>query len=274
MPALIIGIEAMRDLGVSARLWGINIAATGLGVVIWMIVDRFPPLARRGRTFVTALSIGAILLPFASPRIEGVYRWVAVAGLRLHAAAIVAPLLIACVAAAHGIRSALMLSAASAIILALQPDAAQTTSFAAASACVLVLGPAREMHKLLSSLALLLLIACAAFIRRDPLPPVRHVEEIFGVLASRGPGWAAIGTVALLLLPLPFFAAWFRYRNRTALGLGVYVAMTLLAPAWGTFPVPVMGLGASPILGYFIALAVGFGAPERPRVIAPIAAEE
>jgi hypothetical protein len=36
----------------------------------------------------------------------------------------------------------------------------------------------------------------------------------------------------------------------------VYVAMVTIAPAWGTFPVPIMGYGVSPILGYFIALAL------------------
>ena len=72
-----------------------------------------------------------------------------------------------------------------------------------------------------------------------------------------------MATAALLLLPVPFFAAWLRHRRATALALGVYVAMTLLAPAWGTFPVPVMGYGAAPILGYFIALVAGLGGPSR-----------
>ena len=193
------------------------------------------------------------------------YRWVSVAGLRLHASSIVAPLIILCVtvAGSHGISGALAISATSAIILALQPDAAQTTSLAAACAVVIVHARRKQMHKVLLSGALLLAVSGASFIRHDPLPPVAHVEEIFGVVTSRGPGSAAMATGALLLLPVPFFAAWYRHRHPPALALGVYVAATLLAPAWGTFPVPVMGSGASPILGYFIALAVGVGRPSR-----------
>ena len=217
---------------------------------------------------LAAATIVAILLPFASEGMLGVYRWVSVAGLRLHASAIVAPLIILCVAAAasHGIGGALAISTTCAIILALQPDAAQATSLAAAAAIVLVHARRTQMYKVLLSVALLLVISGASFLRHDPLPPVAHVEEIFGIVASRGAGPAAMATVALLLLPGPFFAAWYRHRHPLALALGVCVAATLLAPAWGTFPVPVMGYGASPILGYFIALAIGAsGELERVR---------
>jgi cell division protein FtsW (lipid II flippase) len=267
LPALIIGIVAMRRLGVSTQAWAVNLAATALGLLVWFIGRRLPPPAgRASRAFLAAGGIAAILLPFASKGILGVYRWVSVAGLRLHASSIVAPLIVLGVAAAaaHGIGGALAISTASAIILAVQPDAAQTTSLAAACAIVLIHTPAKQMHKVLA-VALLLAVSAASFIRHDPLPPVAHVEKIVGVVASRGAGWAAMATVALLLLPAPFFAAWYRHRQPAALALGVYIAATLLAPAWGTFPVPVMGSGASPILGYFIALAAGVG---RPALIA------
>lgn len=266
LPALVTGIVAMRQLGVSRTAWSINIAATGLGLVVWAVVRRLPPPARPAtRALLIVASIAAILLPFAFEGILGVYRWVAIGGLRLHASAIVAPLIVLCVAAAaaHGIGRALAIGAISASILALQPDAAQATSLAAACAVVLVCTRTTQTHKLLLSVVVLIAIAAASFIRRDPLPPVAHVEEIFSIVSSGGPGPAAMATVALLLLPVPFFAAWYRQRRVAALALGVYVATTLLAPAWGTFPVPVMGQGASPILGYFIALAIGVGGPSR-----------
>jgi cell division protein FtsW (lipid II flippase) len=266
LPSLMIGIVAMRQLGVSTSAWSINIAATVFGLLIWSVGRRLPPLRRRAtRACLAGASIATILLPFASEGMLGVHRWVSMGGLRLHASAIAAPLIILCVAAAasHGISSALAIGTTAAIILALQPDAAQTTSFAAACAVVLVHSRRTQPRQALLSVALLLAVAVASFVRRDPLPPVAHVEGIFGVVASRGAGSAAMATVALLLLPVPFFAAWLRHRRATALALGVYVAMTLFAPAWGTFPVPIMGYGASPILGYFLALAVGLGGPSR-----------
>ena len=265
LPALVIGILAMRHLGVSKAAWLTNIAAAAFGLLIWATGRRLPPPARRGTQALLAFaSIAAILLPFASKGMLGVYRWVSVAGLRLHASAIVAPLIILCVAAvaSHSFRSALAISVTGGIILALQPDAAQATSLATACAVVLILVHTKPRHVLLT-VALLSAVSVASFLRHDPLPPVAHVEGIFSAVTSRGPGWAAMATVGLLLLPLPFFVAWHRHRRSTALALGVYVTMTLLAPAWGTFPVPVMGYGASPILGYFIALVAGLGGPSR-----------
>ncbi len=205
------------------------------------------------------------LLPFASEGMLGVHRWVSVAGLRLHASAIAAPLIILCVAAAAAqrISSALAIGATGVTILTLQPDAAQAISLAAACAVVLALARTEQTREVLLSVALLSAVSVASFVRHDPLPPVAHVEGIFGVVTSRGPASAAMATVALLILPMPFFAAWRRHRRPTALALGIYVAMTLLAPALGTFPIPVMGYGASPILGYFIALVVGVGGPSR-----------
>jgi Cell cycle protein len=206
-----------------------------------------------------------ILLPFASEGVLGVHRWISVAGLRLHASAIAAPLLILCVAAAASqqIANALAVSAIGGVIVALQPDAAQATSFAAACAVVLICAGTKQPRRVLLSIILLSAIAAVSFVRRDPLAPVAHVEGIFNAVSSRGPGPAAMATVALLLLPLPFFIAWYRHRHSTALAVGVYIAMTVLAPAWGTFPVPVIGYGASPILGYFIALVVGVGGPGK-----------
>ena len=103
---------------------------------------------------------------------------------------------------------------------------------------------------------LLLAAATLSLTQNDRLPPVPHVEGILTLVASTGIPWAVLGLASLLLLPLPFFASFARSRNHVALALGIYVAMTVLAPLWGTFPVPVMGYGASPILGYFIALAL------------------
>jgi hypothetical protein len=61
--------------------------------------------------------------------------------------------------------------------------------------------------------------------------------------------------VALLLLPLPFFVVFRQHRDGFSLAFGVYIALISLSPFLGTFPVPIMGYGVSPIVGYFIALA-------------------
>lgn len=265
LPALIVGIVAMRDLGVTASVWLTNVAAAVLGLLIFAFGRRLAPPTRGTPAWIAGASIAVVLLPFASEGVLGVYRWISVGGLRLHASAVVAPLIILCVAAAASHRSsiALAISVTTALILALQPDAAQTTSFAVACAVIIVHAMARQTQIALIGFALLLATSVISLIRHDPLLPVAHVEGIFGMITSAGLGPAVVATVALLLLPAPFFAAWHRHRRPTALALGIYIAATVVAPAWGAFPVPVMGYGASPILGYFVALAVAIGGPSR-----------
>lgn len=266
LPALVAGIVAMRQLGVATHALLTNAGAAVLGIVIWTVGRRVqPPTRRAALAVLTVLPLVAILLPFAGEGVLGVYRWVPAAGLRLHASAIVAPLIISCVAAtvSHRTAASLAIAVTGAVILAVQPDAAQTVSVAAACIVLFVLAGTKPSRSALLSAALLFAVSMVSFLRPDPLLPVAHVEEIFRVVASRGPGWTAMAIVALALLPAPFFAAWHEQRRPIALALGVYVVMTLFAPVWGTFPVPVMGYGASPILGYFIALAVALGDPSR-----------
>lgn len=272
LPALTVGILAMRQLGVPAAAWSLNIGAAVLGLLILSVVRRLPPLeGGAARACLAVASIATILLPFASEGMLSVHRWVAIGGLRLHASAIAAPLIVLCVAAAASqrITNALAIATTCGIILALQPDAAQSVSLSAACAVVLARSLWARPRQALLCITVLLAVSVASFVRRDALPPVAHVEGIFDVLAARGFGWAAMALLALLLLPAPFLTAWWRHRRGTPLALGVYVGMTVLAPAWGTFPVPIMGYGASPILGYFLALAIGLGGPsqfeERPR---------
>lgn len=256
----------MRHLGVNTAAWSTNIAAMAFGLLIWSIGRRFPPPTRPAtQAFIAAAAVSTILLTFMSEGMLGVHRWISVSGFRLHASAIAAPLILLCVAAAalHSHLSALVLALTTGIMLALQPDAAQTLSFVAGCAVVLVRARVQQRRNVLLSVALLAAVSVAAFIRHDPLPPVTHVEGIFAAATARAPAWAVAAALALLLLPVPFAAAWYRHRHLAALALGVYVVMTLLAPAWGTFPVPVMGYGVSPILGYFIALVVGVGRPSR-----------
>jgi len=248
----------MDHLGVGTVARISNVAAAAVGLLLCASSRYLPDRVAPAIPLLAAIAgIGTLLLTFASEGLLGVHRWVPVGGFRLHAAAIVAPILIVCIAVLARRQSvaSTAIAVASTTVLALQPDAAQATSLAVASAIILTreMG-GRRAHSMIG-LALLLGASVLAAVKDDPLPPVRHVEGIFGAVASMGTAWAAGGALSLLLLPLPFFVLWAYSRNSVPLALGAYIASTVLAPAWGTFPVPVMGYGVSPILGYFLALA-------------------
>jgi hypothetical protein len=98
-------------------------------------------------------------------------------------------------------------------------------------------------------------LAAWAWARVDPLPPVPYVEGIVGLARQSGPAWMVASLAALALLPLPFFVGPFSGHPAVARALGAYLCICILAPLFGNFPVPLVGFGLSPIVGYFIALA-------------------
>jgi cell division protein FtsW (lipid II flippase) len=259
VPALALGVIAMRRADVAAGAWLANIAAGVVGLLLLATGKCIPtPSARRTQFALAAGCIGIVLLCFASTGADGVHRWLSLGGLRLHASSLVAPLLITSVAAIAPARlfTAVAIAAVTTTVLALQPDSSQATSFAAACSTLLLFDFRRRRFPISAGVTLLLVVAMSSFIRRDPLPPVPHVEGILVLVGAISPVWAALGALALVLLPLPFFARFRHDHNGTNLALGVYVALITLAPFWGTFPVPVMGYGVSPIIGYFIALGL------------------
>lgn len=173
---------------------------------------------------------------------------------RLHAAAVLLPLLLAALPALARVRgwwASALAAAGVALALFLQPDAAQATAFAAGAVVLLLPGAGGRLPRLAGLLPLPLL-AGLAWRRADPLAPVPHVEEIVGLAAGLGAGWGVAAAAALALLPVPFLLAGRGAGSRAGLALGAYVAVTCLAPFAGSFPVPVMGYGVSPILGYLL----------------------
>jgi hypothetical protein len=73
---------------------------------------------------------------------------------------------------------------------------------------------------------------------------------------EQGTGWGVAAVASLLLLPLPFLKPRGTGDGRLGLALGVYVLVTILALVAGRFPVPVLGQGASPIIGYLVAIGL------------------
>lgn len=260
LPALAVGIRVMRASGVPAMAWGQNLAAGMIGIVLCFILAR-PRSSRRGGAGLPVagvLALGFLGATWLDPGLQGVHRWVMLGPVRVHAGALVLPFVLATLAGlerAGRRRAFALLAVAAALVLALQPDAAQATAFVAG--CVVLLLPRRPAEgRAWIRLVPLLALGGLSWLRRDPLAPVPQVEGIVGLAAEVGSGWGVAAVASLLLLPVPFFAAREPGDGRAGLAIGTYVAVTILAAALGHFPVPVLGQGASPIIGYFAALGL------------------
>ncbi len=260
LPALAVGILVMGASGVPATAWGQNLVAYVIGIVLCFILAR-PRSSRRGEAafpIAGVLALGLLAATWLDPGVQDVHRWLRLGPVRLHAGALVLPVVLATLTGLEraGRRHvSTLLSIATALLLVLQPDAAQATAFAAGAVILLLPRNRADVHAWLR-LVPLLALAGLSWLRRDPLAPVPHVEGIVGLAMEQGTGWGAAAVASLLLLPVPFFAARRAGDGRMGLAIGTYVAVTILTPALGTYPVPVLGHGASPIIGYFAALGL------------------
>ena len=259
VPTLVLGAAVMRHHHVASVFWTQNLwVGTAMGIVCFadqMICDQHDAM-RRFR--ITGL-IGVVILisTLLAPGLEGVHRWIQLGPIRLYAAAVFLPMTITLVGflvERGSIRAAILLMGCTVAVLAAQPDAAQTTAFSVATFAIALCRFRRNW--LLWPVAFALVgISAWAWLRPDPLPRIPYVEGILGLVGDQGVLWYASGLAILFALPAPFLS-WSPSRTgaSTAWALGCYFCTCLLVPFLGNFPVPLLGYGASPIIGYFLAL--------------------
>lgn len=144
----------------------------------------------------------------------------------------------------------------------LQPDAGQATAFAVSAA--ILMGATRTVATSWRGAGCMLALmgAAAAWMRPDPLSAVPHVERILHMAADQGAPWllAALVSLVVLVLPAAHGAVWLRsVRSEAAplaASLAVYFTATIAVTELGDFPVPVVGAGAGPVLGWYSLLGI------------------
>jgi cell division protein FtsW (lipid II flippase) len=266
LPALLVGVLLMRHTDVSAAIWGQQLGAGTILLIVCGVASVAARNPSRSRAWPGMLAgSGGLLLLLATllhSGVDGVRRWVAAGPLQLHAAFIVLPVLI--IILGGMLRRDALRNATWALpialgvvagVLVLQPDASQASAFATAVAIILVQRtPAHWGHWV--AIGIVSVAAVLAFTRPDPLDAVPHVEGIVGLAVNAGAPWLIAAVFSLLLLPMPFvvFALTHHDRRRESLALAVYYIVLCMASLVAPFPVPVLGFGLSPIMGYFAAL--------------------
>ena len=201
----------------------------------------------------------AVLLfaPLAFGGAGSPHRWLVLGGIRLYLAPVVIPLFLLTWHLAAKDKSASQLASAAAMVLVglalmLQPDASQLTAFALAALALLV-GSGLSRALKCAVMAGLLVLAVVSWQMPDPLLPVLHVEGVFQ-LARQVSLLALVASIMAAALPV-IALVWLSFTRRSAglLAVAVYYAtLFALAPLQLT-PVPLLGFGAGPVLGYFLA---------------------
>ena len=114
---------------------------------------------------------------------------------------------------------------------------------------------------------MLLFLSLFSWLHLDPLPPVRYTEGILPILHKQSLALYIAGILSLLWIPVSFLIKGMQMNSfptakeehqkpyrRAYLGIALYYLCVILSPFFGNFPVPFMGYGASPILGFFLMM--------------------
>ncbi|WP_369899516.1 FtsW/RodA/SpoVE family cell cycle protein [Bacillus manliponensis] len=258
LPPLSIGVIAMNVNNVPKMIWMQNIIIFLIGVIIsYFVIWKRKFLGMRQVTYVPiACTIFLLALTFIDPGIDDVHRWISLGPIKLYIASIVLPLLILLLGrflSQNNWGKTFLITCIVTVILFLQPDASQLTAFVIPMALLLWRKADAKVSRALSVCMLFVFIALS-WIYLDHLAPVLYVEDIMDLVRKLGTGWSIIGIMSLLLLPAPFIFSPPSQEKLVSFCIGLYFLILLISAYIGHFPVPLMGYGVSPIIGYFIAI--------------------
>lgn len=238
------GCAVAATSGVPAGVWLRNLIAWALGLAMAVGLARWAG-ARAELVFLVLAPVG-LAATFLSADLHGVYRWVDLGPLHLNVAQVLLPPAIVAMAVRRDVW-AWLVAAVVLVLLILQPDASQATALGAALAVVIVTRQATGWATVAGLAAVAVAIAMA-WQRPDPLTPVPEVEEIMRLAWAVSPlaavgAWLALAGACLS----PGLA-----RTPAAWALVAYALLAALAPLAGWFPVPLVGMAMSPIIGLWL----------------------
>ncbi|WP_337187314.1 hypothetical protein [Phenylobacterium sp.] len=253
LAAVATGCAVAAASGVPWPVWVRNPAAWFLGAVLAGPILAF---ARRRALvgFLVAAPVG-LAASLLGPGQQGVHRWLDVGAAQLNAAEIALPPAIVALAVLGRDRAWPWLAAA--VVMALliaQPDASQATAFGVALMAVIAT-VRRSYPARAAAMGLLGVAVAVSWLRLDTLAPVPEVEEIMRLAWAISPLVAVVAWVALLGATASLALARTR-QTAAALALASYAVSTALVPEVGHFPVPLVGIAVSPILGLWLGAAV------------------
>jgi hypothetical protein len=249
-----LGLVHMAAAGAPARLMAVNALALVLGVGIFAVMrsgGRAPRLPTPAVPILGSLLLATALFGIS---VQGASRWIRIGGVNLQVSLIVLPLILIAFAQRRELLSTLGV-ALSAVALALQPDRAMAGVLAAA---VVALAIHKRDRWSMAAAAVALPAFAVTLLRRDTLPAVPYVDQILYTAFHVHPlvGIAVVGGTLLLVVPALTGYAFDPARGDVHLVFGATWLGMGAAAALGNYPTPVVGYGASAVLGYVLSLAM------------------
>jgi hypothetical protein len=230
-----------------------------LGLALFLLGTKLTCVISENQVKIAILLfVGLIACTFLDSGFENVHRWITIGGFRLYISSIVLPSMI--IGLGMLLRKDATVFPAIVVsvmlfILVLQPDASQLSAFAASTAFLIC----TQLKKHFLKYCMILVSAgfiIYSWIYIDALEAVPHVEDIFLLARNMGTLWLLLGIISFVLLLVSFLG--FSKICTLARAVSLYYLIVLVTTIWGNFPVPLMGFGISPVIGYLLAIFLLF----------------
>jgi len=253
VPAVVLSVWLLHVAEAPRSMQTLQVVMATVAAAVFVVLVSMRRVRPPGDIQWVALALTlSLFIPLLADSGDGPERWLVLGSARLYVAPIVLPLVLLLLGAplrAPSIYAASVAVAATALVL--QPDASQLSAFALAMLVLLAVSSANLLLRW-ALLAVLLCCGVVAWLTPDPLAPVRYVEGVFS-LAAEVSSFALLA--ALISAALPVMAlVWVARATRSSGTFAVavyYTSLFTLSPLQVT-PVPLLGFGAGPILGYFL----------------------
>lgn len=257
LAAVALGAVVAASSGVPASIWIRNLAAWGVGALTGIAIAA---LARPGATplALCAAPLG-LAASFLSPDLESVHRWIDLGPVHLNPAMLLLPSAIVALAALVPARRWPWFAVFIALgLLAAQPDASQASTLAGAAVLIAAIS-IRHSGMRVALIAPALGLAALTWLRPDPLVPVAEVEGIIGLAFALSPlaaGLALLLLAAVAATPVVCTAMGTPATRLAGGVLGLCLLVWAVMPFLGAFPVPLIGMGMSPIIGAWLGVGL------------------
>lgn len=257
--AALVGAWIAHSHGISYFVFLPNLAAIIIGAPLVFLSKKINTSLPKQLNFVSWFSIALIGASLLFPGMDGVHRWLAIGPFNLNASMALLPLILLTVIFSTGMTPLLNIMALC-LIHFFQPDAGQALAFAFAGIIIFALDNTRSLTIRWVNSLLLIGSAFLTFFRPDHLSAVEHVEKILRLAYSQGALPIIATSIALLLLLSPFAWAFIKGTDSKMRVLSLsYFVLFLISFAVtkvGNFPVPLIGAGAAPVIGWMLSMSL------------------
>lgn len=261
--ACLTGLAYLAVSGAPGSMLIVNGTALVLGMLI-AIAIMVSVQNTKGFVTIAAVTGSVILLGTATfgHAVEDARRWVSIGPFFIQTSLIFLPLIALCFARIQNIWTTLAVVTAG-FAIAIQPDRAMAAMLFAAVAVICWLRPGQWTFSAAICCAIGLL---ATLFQPDRIPAVPFVDHILWTAFDLSIMAGLALWIGCLILVSPIF---FVQRNERSAIHFTFTAcwVTLIAvAAMGAYPTPVVGYGASAVMGYFVSLIIVRQVPQSDSV--------